>query len=577
MTKFNTRFRVTFVALALVIAGVCAFLFYGFYREARNITITKLNEEQAIHAKEAARGIEDFFSTWTQTLNSLSQIDAFTNGNEDGKTDLRIFYKEHREQIAAITRLDEKGVIRDNLPDSGTVGTDLSGQKHVEELLREHKPVVSDVFRAVEGFSAVALHVPVFRGSEFKGSIGILINFDLLSKRYLDPIKIGETGYAWVISRDGTILYTPIPGFTGKRVFEVMKDSPSLEFMVKDMLQGRAGVAQYAYDRIGDRAVNSTRKYAVYMPAHLGNTFWSICVASSEKDVFFSLTSLRNKLILVIGTLCASGMMFSAVGARAWLIGREEEKREQAETESKRLRHEIAHVDRVAMMGQLTSTLAHELNQPLGAILRNAEAAELFLRMEKPDIDEVLAILADIRKDEQRAGQVIDRMRTLLKRRDLELAPVGVAGLIGEVVTFVHSEAVARHVVIETELPDGMLQVRGDRVQLQQVLLNLILNAMDAVHAQPEGERRVTVRASRNSADAVEIAVSDTGHGLPEQHESKLFNPFFTTKQQGLGIGLAISRTIVETHGGVITAGNNVDRGATFRIMLPVEEVISNQ
>ena len=108
------------------------------------------------------------------------------------------------------------------------MGTDISDQKHVRELLRDHKPVISDVFRAVEGFDAVALHVPIFRGSVFKGSIGILINFESLAKRYLDVIKIGETGYAWVVSRDGTQLYSPIPGFTGKSVFETIKDSPSL-------------------------------------------------------------------------------------------------------------------------------------------------------------------------------------------------------------------------------------------------------------------------------------------------------------------------------------------------------------
>ena len=113
----------------------------------------------------------------------------------------------------------------------------------MRELLRDHKPVISDVFRAVEGFDAVALHVPVFRGSVFKGSIGILINFESLAKRYLDVIKIGETGYAWVVSRDGTQLYSPIPGFTGKSVFETMKDSPSLMVMVNDMLKGHEGAA----------------------------------------------------------------------------------------------------------------------------------------------------------------------------------------------------------------------------------------------------------------------------------------------------------------------------------------------
>src|SRR5208337_120184 len=169
-------------------------------------------------------------------------------------------------QLGAITRLDERGVMLYNLPQSSFVGTDISDQKHVRELLRDHKPVISDVFRAVEGFDAVALHVPVFRGAVFKGSIGILINFEGLSKRYLDVIKIGQTGYAWVASRDGTLLYSPASGLTGKSVFDSMKGSPSLTVMVNDMLRGNEGAAEYTLDGTDGRNNGRIREYAVYMP-----------------------------------------------------------------------------------------------------------------------------------------------------------------------------------------------------------------------------------------------------------------------------------------------------------------------
>ncbi len=243
--------------------------------------------------------------------------------------------------------------------------------------------------------------------------------------------------------------------------------------------------------------------------------------------------------------------------------------RKQAEQEALRLREEVAHANRVTMLGQLAATLAHELNQPLGAILRNAEAAQLFLKMDVPDLPEVDAILADICKDDHRAGEVIDRMRALLRRRDPELKVFQVNRLVAEVTSFIRTDANKRHVFIETEVPDHLPSVRVDRVQFQQVLLNLIINGMDAVNGQEANERGVTVRARHADAGLVEIAVSDTGHGIPPEKEDVLFQPFYTTKPDGLGIGLAISRTIVEAHGGHIRAENNAKGGATFFVTLP--------
>jgi two-component system, LuxR family, sensor kinase FixL len=243
--------------------------------------------------------------------------------------------------------------------------------------------------------------------------------------------------------------------------------------------------------------------------------------------------------------------------------------RKQADLEAHRLRQDLAHASRVTMLGQLAVTLAHELNQPLGAILRNAEAAELFLQAEPPDLEEVLAILADIRRDDQRAGGVIDRMRALLRRRDLEMKPLLIGELAHDVCALVRPDAAARGVKVEMVVANDLPSVHGDYVQLQQVLLNLILNGMDALNGIPH-DRSVSVHARSEGAHHLEIAVSDNGHGIPQQQLGKLFEPFVTTKPQGMGIGLAISRTILEAHGGSIRAANNPDRGATFRITLPV-------
>jgi PAS domain S-box-containing protein len=247
--------------------------------------------------------------------------------------------------------------------------------------------------------------------------------------------------------------------------------------------------------------------------------------------------------------------------------------RKQAESEMMLLRQEIAHVSRVTTMGQLASALAHEINQPLGAILRNAEAAELFLQHKSPDLEEIRAILADIRKDDRRASAVIDRMRTLLRRRELETQALDVAELIGDVAAVTRPDATAHRVRLEVEIPAGLPRVRGDRVHLQQVLLNLIVNGMDAVNGTATDERCVTVRARPDGEQVVEIAVSDSGSGVPDGQLAHVFDPFFTTKPSGMGMGLAISRTIVEAHGGRLWAENNAGRGATFCFTLKTAEV----
>jgi PAS domain S-box-containing protein len=244
----------------------------------------------------------------------------------------------------------------------------------------------------------------------------------------------------------------------------------------------------------------------------------------------------------------------------------------QADQETLLLRQEIAHVGRVSMMGQLASALAHEINQPLGAILRNTEAAELFMENESPDLDEIRAILADIRKDDQRAGSVIDRMRALLKRHDLETRPLDVGELVGDVASLARADAAARQVKLDVDVAGGLPLVRGDRVHLQQVLLNLILNGMDALNGVSRQDRRVSVTARLDGAQTVEIAVSDTGHGIPADKLAHVFDPFFTTKPNGIGMGLPISRTIIEAHGGRLWAENNNGGGAAFRFTLPIAE-----
>jgi two-component system, LuxR family, sensor kinase FixL len=220
-------------------------------------------------------------------------------------------------------------------------------------------------------------------------------------------------------------------------------------------------------------------------------------------------------------------------------------------------------------MGELATSLAHELNQPLTAILSNAQAAQRFLNAKPADLKEVRDILEDIVTDNSRAGEVIRRMRALVKKEGLEFAPINIPSVIGDVVQLVHSDGILRNIRVELECQDGLPSVRGDRVQLQQVVLNLLINAFDAMKEAISKERNVEVRAKTNGARTVEISVRDHGTGLASDKLAEIFQPFYTTKREGLGMGLPISRSIIEAHGGRLWAENNPDRGATFYFTVP--------
>jgi signal transduction histidine kinase len=244
----------------------------------------------------------------------------------------------------------------------------------------------------------------------------------------------------------------------------------------------------------------------------------------------------------------------------------------RSELELQSLRRDLAHLSRVSTMGQLSTALAHELNQPLGAILSNAEAAEMLLDADPPALDQVREILTDIRQDDERAGEVIRRMRALLRKEEMRMAPLDIGVLVPEILRLVSSEAAMRKVSFRVNVAPGPLPVRGDRVHLQQVMLNLILNAMDAAAESHADERRVVVEAGRNQGGDIEVAVSDNGPGIPPKQLARLFEPFFSTKPQGMGIGTSIARTIIQAHQGRIWAENNPVEGATLRFTLPVDD-----
>lgn len=245
--------------------------------------------------------------------------------------------------------------------------------------------------------------------------------------------------------------------------------------------------------------------------------------------------------------------------------------RRRAEIEVQQSRQLLAHVGRVATMGELTSSLAHQLNQPLTGILSNAQAARRFLDRIPPDYAELREAMSDIAEDARRASDVIKRLRELLRKGEFEPTPVDLSAVIRDVANLVGSDAIIRNVAVKLDLEGEPTVVRGDRVQLQQVVLNLLVNALEAI-GEDEGERAVHVSCQRVSEDEVRVLVRDSGAGLAEGTEEAVFDPFYTTKRHGMGMGLSIARSIVETHGGSIRARNDQEQGAVFEFSLPAPE-----
>jgi signal transduction histidine kinase len=271
-------------------------------------------------------------------------------------------------------------------------------------------------------------------------------------------------------------------------------------------------------------------------------------------------TILGGVFFIIIETLLIFGLLLNL------------HKRKQAEKEARHHRDELAHVTRVATMGELTSSLAHELNQPLAAIRNYANAAQRFLSQGEPDLSKTREALEGIIRDDRRAAEVIGRVRELLKKEEPRYRPVHMNNVIQEILAFIRSDSVLEGLSIEIELAPELPAVAGDRVQLQQVLLNLMLNAVDAMNKAKPDLRKLIIKTENEEDRSVKVSVRDFGTGIDEAHRDKLFEPFYTTKPAGMGMGLAISQRIIHAHGGSIRAENNLDGGATFYFTLPTRD-----
>ena len=270
----------------------------------------------------------------------------------------------------------------------------------------------------------------------------------------------------------------------------------------------------------------------------------------------------RSQILTVAGVILLQAAFIA-------LLLHERHRRQSAETDSRQRMVELAHVNRFSTAGEMAASIAHEINQPLGAILNNVETAKMILETVSPNLNEVKEIVGDIGRDNNRANEVIRRLRSYVTKAPFERKDFDLNDLVAETVNFLSPQARSHQVVLRSRLTQAPLRINGDPIQLQQVLSNLILNAVDAASDTTLTERVVTV--ATQDGKLAEVSVSDTGRGVSEEVARKIFDPFFSTKKHGMGMGLSIVRTIVAAHGGQIDFENrNGATGAVFRVRLPL-------
>ena len=314
-----------------VLLIICAYYFNYFYQIERQRKIDDILSHQKIHAKQAVKSFEELFEKWNSVLYYLSNDKDIIKLDGTGKQLILKIYNVFKNEIKSITRTDSNGAITYTVPiRQDVVGKDISQQVHMKKILTDHRPVVSDVFDAVQGYKAIVLHYPVFEKSKFVGTVAVLLDFEQITREILDDVKIGKSGHAWMISNKGIQLYSPNKEDIGESVYKTSKGSKELLLLSQKMMQGKEGTEIYN-DIDKTNQGKTSAKIAYYIPVKIGDTFWSLAVIYSIDEITASLRSYRDKLIFLFSLIFICGLVISYFTFKTWLMLKESKIRETAE------------------------------------------------------------------------------------------------------------------------------------------------------------------------------------------------------------------------------------------------------
>ncbi len=312
--------RIWFLTSVLLLLFVCTLFLNYFYQIEKKRKIQEIVDHQKVHARLVSTNFKALFESLESELKYLSTDPNVIKINENGKYELEKLREILGNHVKGITRVDNKGKILFTTPfHSNSVGSDISHQSHIATILTTHESVVSDVFNAVQGYRAVAIHYPVFKNSKFDGTIAYVLNFEEIIGDVLNQIKIGKTGFAWMLSKNGTVLYSPVKKQMGYSYNEIIKDNPGISLLASKMLKKLEGTEIYNYSE-DPKLVGSGNLIAYFLPIEIDNTFWSIAISVSLDEITSSLTDFRNKLVLLISLIFISGVFLSYFGIKAFVI-----------------------------------------------------------------------------------------------------------------------------------------------------------------------------------------------------------------------------------------------------------------
>jgi hypothetical protein len=448
-------------------------------------------------AEQSSQVIIRYMDHLVDDLDFIININGTLELNAEGKVVIQDYFRRNEKLIKAITHMDRNGKILWTIPyNKKSSGADISSQEHIQYLLREHKTSLSDVFYAVQGFTAVALHVPVFSNGRFNGSIGVLIDFGEFSKMILENIKIGDGGYAWMLSASGKELYCPVPGHVGKSIYETSERFPDVISMAERMMRGEKGTAIYRYDLVKEKFVGVEKKQASFAPVKLFNTHWSIVVATPETQILSLMNGLRNKLVLtaILLMLITFVFAYSVVTARKM----ENEILRKKKYEAFLSENETVLEAALQSIGKVAGVIAHDLNNVFAGIINSAEVLEM-----KHSGDEKSEKYTGFIKDSAGRG-------TGLVKKILNLSLTG--------------SSTESFVVVYRIIDEAGLVIQGERDR--SVKLKTQLAAADyLVNAAPMNLRKIIIR----------LLARLTGE-MPENGELLLRTENISRGTQGAGI-----------------------------------------
>ncbi len=540
------------IATFLVLFSLCIYLFYSTYEEVEKKTIDQLNLQQMVHARQAANGIQSFFDHYRNQLSYLARLDDVAYLSGKGEEILRLFYESNRHEILAVSLVDSNGIIQFYTPcEQSLIGRDLSERDHIKKITQTHKPVISDVFTSILGFQCVAMHVPIFEADSYRGSLAILVSFEYISKKFLEGIKIGNDGYAWMISQAGIELYCPVPDHVGHSVFENCKDFPSILTMAEEMIKGREGITTYDFHKIRSQSIQTREKHAVYLPIWLGDTFWSIVVATPENEVLGLLEGFRSRWSVLILSLLVVAGVASYYFLRAFLIVREEAKRREVENALRASEKRLRSLARRLFSAQEEERkrIATELHDSIGSSL---SAVKFSLEAALQEVKGDGAMTGSIKRAVSLTQHTIDESRRIMTNlRPSLLDDVGLIVTIGWLLKQYRS--VYSQVYIEEEITLEEAQIPEN---LKIIIFRIIQEALHNIIKYSQAELVEISLVARDGR--IELSIEDNGAGFD-------VDAVLNQRNHSKGIGLTNMKERAELSNGDFRIASVIGEGTTIR------------